>query len=81
MKIYVILQKSSSLPPYIFEQTGRIVMILMNPQGRIQVLKLEEAPVLGRGLRTVLRPLVGPGQSPIGGPGGEAPKSWILEIL
>jgi hypothetical protein len=38
--------------------------------------------ILGRGSGAALRPPVGPGQIPGGGPEGEAPgSSYILEIL
>lgn len=47
----------------------------LNIQRQIQDLKLERAPVLGKGSGVALRPQVGPGHSPDGSPEGEAPGS------
>lgn len=46
-------------------------------------MKLEGCQYKAGGLSAALRPQVGPGQSPVGDPGGKVGpgSSWILEIL
>ena len=45
----------------------------MYMQGRSQELEMGGAKLLGEGSGGRLRPPVGPGQSPVGGSGGQSP--------